>query len=260
MSNELSTQTADALNNTSVSVFGSMQLFEQAQRMVVPLAKSTMVPDQYQNNPANCMVAMEMSHRINKSVLEVMQNMHIVKGNAGWKSEYVIMSINRSGIFKDPLEFEFSEDRQSCYATAVRKSNKKVLKGTTVSMEMAADEGWLQKNGSKWKTMPEQMLMYRAATFFCRVYCPEVLAGVQTQDEIIDIGYEPATKSSTISNINAKADPEFSQQEEGYTNFEEVNDINVNSFENVSEATEDSDLNQGDFVPESNQEEEDDDF
>lgn len=209
---EISTQ----LNNTSVSVFGSMDLFEQAQRMVVPLSKSTMVPETYQNNLPNCMVAMEMSHRIGKSVLEVMQNMQIVKGSAGWKSEYVIMSINRSGIFEDPLDFVFSDDRQSCYAIAVRKSNKKELKGTTVSMEMALAEGWLTKSGSKWKTMPEQMLMYRAATFFCRVYCPEVLAGVQTQDEITDIGIIGSVPSNNlaINNINSNLEPEYTPCEE----------------------------------------------
>ena len=67
---------------------------------------------------------------------------------------------------------------------------------------MAKAEGWLDKNGSKWKTMPEQMLMYRAATFFCRVYCPEVLAGVQTSDEIIDIGYVEPTSNSAVEKIN----------------------------------------------------------
>lgn len=234
MSNELST-----LNKTSVSVFGSMDLFEQAQRMVLPLSKSTMVPEAYRNNIPNCMVAMEMSHRVGKSVMEIMQNMQIVKGNVGWKSEYVIVSVNMSGIFKEPLDFQFSEDRQSCCAVAVRKSNGKELRSTTVSMELAKAEGWLDKSGSKWKTMPEQMLMYRAATFFCRVYCPEVLAGVQTSDEIIDIGYEPATNQSTINDLNSKINPDSVYKGEE-TDFEEVEDepenMEVKDPENVSEA------------------------
>lgn len=183
--------------NTSqgVSVFNSMDAFAQAQRMVVPLSQSTMVPDIYRNNVPNCMVAMEMSHRIGKSVLEVMQNMQIVKGNTGWKSEYVIAEINKSKLFTEPLEFVFSQDRKSCYAVATRHNGKE-LRGTTVSMELAKAEGWLDKNGSKWKTMPEQMLMYRAATFFCRVFCPEVLAGVQTADEIVDIGHLEVTPAN----------------------------------------------------------------
>jgi hypothetical protein len=51
--------------------------------------------------------------------------------------------------------------------------------------------------------MPEQMLMYRAATFFCRVFCPEVLAGVATADEIIDIGdYDGPKSNAAIQKFN----------------------------------------------------------
>lgn len=35
--------------------------------------------------------------------------------------------------------------------------------------------------------MPQLMLMYRAAAFFGRVYCPEILNGMHTADEIQDI-------------------------------------------------------------------------
>jgi len=209
------------INQTqSVSVFGNIDAFKEAQRMIVPLMESTMVPDAYKGSAANCMVAMEMSHRIKKSVLEVMQNMQLVKGNVGWKSEYVISEINRSGLFSEPLEFIFSEDRTSCYAVATRK-NGKALRGTPVTMVMAKAEGWLDKNGSKWKTMPEQMLMYRAATFFCRVHCPEVLAGVQTADEIIDIGAEAqiAAEGSAISKLNEIVKP--LEENDGYA-FEDV--------------------------------------
>jgi hypothetical protein len=51
---------------------------------------------------------------------------------------------------------------------------------------MARSEGWITKNGSKWKTMPEQMLRYRAATFFARAYCPELTMGMMTNDEVRD--------------------------------------------------------------------------
>ena len=54
-------------------------------------------------------------------------------------------------------------------------------------MQMADAEGWTKKNGSKWKTMPELMLSYRAATFFGRMYCPDLLMGMQTADEVEDI-------------------------------------------------------------------------
>ena len=60
---------------------------------------------------------------------------------------------------------------------------------------MVKGEGWLDKSGSKWKTMPEQMFTYRAASFFARKYCPDVLMGLQTVEEVRDVsGYEEQEK------------------------------------------------------------------
>lgn len=66
-----------------------------------------------------------------------------------------------------------------------------LIESSKISIEMAVKEGWYTKNGSKWKTMPEQMLRYRAASFFGRVYAPELLMGLRSveeeQDRIIDV-------------------------------------------------------------------------
>ena len=56
----------------------------------------------------------------------------------------------------------------------------------TVDMDMAKDEGWLSKNGSKWKTMPQLMLRYRAASFFSSLNCPELTMGLYTKEEMQD--------------------------------------------------------------------------
>ncbi|MGK3945742.1 hypothetical protein ABK046_46285, partial [Streptomyces caeruleatus] len=61
---------------------------------------------------------------------------------------------------------------------------------------MAKAEGWSTKSGSKWKTMPELMLMYRAAAFLIRAYAPEISMGLRTDDEIIDtVDATPAVSS-----------------------------------------------------------------
>ena len=57
-------------------------------------------------------------------------------------------------------------------------------------MQLALDEGWIQKKGSKWRTMPEVMLRYRAASLFGKLYAPELLMGLQSKDEIEDIAGE----------------------------------------------------------------------
>jgi hypothetical protein len=68
---------------------------------------------------------------------------------------------------------------------------------------MAKAEGWVTKAGSKWKTMSELMLMYRAASFFGRLYAPEVLMGMHSVEEIQDaeiVSTTPATPKAKKAN------------------------------------------------------------
>jgi hypothetical protein len=58
-------------------------------------------------------------------------------------------------------------------------------------MAMAKKEGWATKSGSKWQTMPDLMIRYRAAAFWGRLYIPELLVGIQTEEEVVDV--EPIT-------------------------------------------------------------------
>lgn len=71
-----------------------------------------------------------------------------------------------------------------------------LVESPTVSIQMAIDEGWLTKNGSKWQTMPEVMLRYRAASLFGRLYAPELLMGLQSQEEAEDIAAHQAREVS----------------------------------------------------------------
>lgn len=66
-------------------------------------------------------------------------------------------------------------------------------------MEMAKAEGWLDKAGSKWKTMPELMMRYRAAAFFGRLYAPEITMGMHTTEEVIDIQHEEPASAAAIN-------------------------------------------------------------
>ena len=78
-------------------------------------------------------------------------------------------------------------------------------------MEMAQKEGWTRN--SKWSTMPQLMLRYRAATFFGRQYVADLLLGIQTEDEIVDIQPVNVTVPNTpheaaIAQPIKEADPE----------------------------------------------------
>lgn len=180
--------------------FGNSQEFEHAQRVAKMLSTSTLVPKEYQNNIQNTMIALEMANRIGANPMMVMQNLYVVHGKPSWSSTFIIASINSCGKFS-PLRFvkEGEGDNFGCTAWAYDKENGEKLEGPKVTWTMVKAEGWDAKNGSKWKTMPELMFMYRAAAFFGRLYAPEVLMGMLSTDEIEDIQYE-VISSSPISN------------------------------------------------------------
>lgn len=162
------------------------------------LSKSGLVPDSYRGSPENCLVAIDISNRLGLSPIMVMQNLYIVKGKPSWSGSFCAAAVNGSGRFS-PLEFVFVGEpgtmSHGCYARARRRSNDTLCVSDTVTMQMAADEGWLSKPGSKWKTMPIQMMQYRAAAFFARIHCPDTLLGIYTYEEIQDLnGYEQEAK------------------------------------------------------------------
>lgn len=174
-----------------LSVFGSVGHFEVAQRMAKALSTSQMVPESYrgEQNIGSCLIALEMANRIGANVLSVTQNLYIVHGKPAWSSQFLIACVNASGKFS-PLRYTMTgtkgDDTQGCIAWAMDKSNER-LEGPEVTIGMAKAEGWFQKNGSKWKTMPELMLRYRAATLFSRLYAPELSLGLHTEDEVVDV-------------------------------------------------------------------------
>jgi hypothetical protein len=172
----------------SLGIFGTSDNFIMAMQMAKALSSSTIVPSTFQKNDANCLIAIEQAQRLKVSPLMVMQNLYVIQGRPSWSSKFLIAAINNSGKFDMELQFDETKDKNgkpfSC--TAWTMKNGRRVEGMEVNMDMAKDEGWLGKNGSKWKTMPQLMLRYRAASFFSSLNCPELTMGLYTREEMQD--------------------------------------------------------------------------
>jgi len=192
------------VKETGLNVFNSPENFELAQRVAKSLASSSLVPKEYQNNIPNAMIALEMASRIGASPLMVMQHLYIVHGKPSWSSSFLISAINTCGRF-EPLKFDIKGqgDSLECIAWTQDKSGNK-LESPKITMAMAKAEGWHGKSGSKWKTMPELMIRYRAAAFFSRLYCPEITMGMQTAEEVIDVTYQEVSNIDNDSEVKAR--------------------------------------------------------
>lgn len=190
------------IKKDNFSIFESLESFVSAQRMAELLAKSTVVPKEFQNNIPNAVIALEMANRHKTSPFMVMQNLYIVHGKPSWSSQYIIALINNSKRFSNLLQYEMTGKGQDlkCYAWA-KDYEGNIVKGPEITMAMAKAEGWVDKNGSKWQTMPELMIRYRAASFFGKMYCADLLMGIASEEEVIDVEYQIVDSKQDVKQI-----------------------------------------------------------
>jgi len=183
--------------------------FDLMQRVAKAFASSTLVPQQYQNNIPNCMIALNLAQRLKADELMVMQNLYIVHGNPGWSSKFLIASVNTCGRYS-AMRYEWRGEAGSpdfgCRAWAIERETGERLDGAWVDWNMVRAEGWDKKIGSKWKTMPQQMFIYRAAAFWQRAYAPEISMGLSTAEELADVIDVAADGSFTITQETQRAD------------------------------------------------------
>ena len=184
MTSEITTQSVEGES----SIYKNTDSFEFAQRQAKSLCESNLVPISYQGQKGlpNCLVALEMSKRMNLSPLTVMQNLNIIHGRPTWSAQFISSQIMGCGRFEN-FDYLVKGEGETLEVQCIAKriADQKIIKGTAVSMKMARLEGWTRN--SKYTSMPELMLRNRAATFFGRQYIPDLLLGVQTSEEVVDI-------------------------------------------------------------------------
>ena len=174
--------------NFDVNIFNARGL-NAMMHLSSKLAEATIIPETFQGKPANVLIALNMAQRMGADPMMVMQNMYIVYGNPAWSSKFMIACFNTCGRFSS-IKYEYFGQPGTmsygcrAYATELRSGEKVV--GADVTIELAKKEGWLDKKGSKWQTMPQLMLQYRAATFLIRTVAPEISMGLKTTDELAD--------------------------------------------------------------------------
>lgn len=179
-----------------ITVFASKEAFELGQRMARVFAESTLVPKQYQGNIGNCMIALNMAHRMKSDPLMVMQNLVLVHNIPTFEAKFAIACFNATGKYSAIKYKEVGErdkDTWGMIAYAIEKSTGELCEGPAITIKMAKDEGWYGQN-PKWKNIPELMLRYRSASWFIRTTDPGVMMGFQTREEAEDyVDYEEVT-------------------------------------------------------------------
>ena len=192
-----------AERTASENILSDFAAFENAQRIAKMLTQSAIIPRDYQNNLPNVMVAMDIAIRNRLSPIIVMQNLNVISGRPAWSGKFILTALSATKV--TDLDYETVTDGEiklanggsmpnlKCRVTARDRKTGTQKIGPWVSLKMAVDEGWYNRGGSKWRTMPEMMIRYRAATFFASVYYPDLSVGIAVDDEAAnENGFSPA--------------------------------------------------------------------
>jgi len=170
-------------SNNRADMFEHM---EKAHKFACIMAESDIIPSHYRGKPANTFIAVQTAYRMNLDPMQVMQNTFVVSGKLGMNSAFAISLANSSGLFEGGIRYRVEGSDDSLRVTAFTN-----LKGTgeeisyTIGMREAIAENWTKN--PKYKSLPELMLKYRAATLLIRTHAPEVLNGMHMVEEMEDI-------------------------------------------------------------------------
>lgn len=188
------TEMAPIANMGAKTMWNDTELMKASFQVANILARTSAMPDKYKGKPGDCLILIDLSNRMGVSPIAIAQWSQVIKGNFTWSGQACKALIDGCGKYEKSeyvMSGDGNKDERSCQLVAIRKDTGAKIAGPVVSIKMAKDEGWYDKPGSKWQTMPELMLRYRAAAFFARTECPEVLMGFYSSEEMQDIkGYE----------------------------------------------------------------------
>ena len=176
-------------NPNAVTMWNDAKLYNQSLAMAQTLSKSEIIPQSYKGKPADCLIAIDIANRLGLSPAIVMQNSQCVRGNFTWKGSACKAMIDGCGRYQKTRYVyvgEEGKDSYGCYLEAIDNDGE-IIKGVPVTIAMAKKEGWYNKDGSKWQTMSDLMLKYRAAAFFMRTECASIAMGFLTTEEVEDI-------------------------------------------------------------------------
>lgn len=176
-------------NPNAVTMWNDAKLYNQSLAMAQTLSKSEIIPQSYKGKPADCLIAIDIANRLGLSPVIVMQNSQCVRGNFTWKGsacKAMIDGCERYQKTRYVYVGEEGKDSYGCYLEAIDNDGD-IIKGVPVTIAMAKKEGWYNKDGSKWQTMSDLMLRYRAAAFFMRTECASIAMGFLTKEEVEDI-------------------------------------------------------------------------
>lgn len=188
--------------------FSSAAAYRHFKTIAELFASSQFIPQHFKGQVGDCLIGINMAKRMGEDPLMVLQNMFVVKGTPGFKTQFMIARANRLAGFQSSILWDLADLEPKTLpsggveylnvratAWAISKHGQKIE--ATVDTAMAIAEGWV--SNAKYKSMLRHMLMWRSAAFLIRLYAPEVMMGFSTIEEVEDVALANATAAGLVA-------------------------------------------------------------
>ena len=188
-------------------------LFNKCHRLAQMMASGACtVPKHLQGNTGDCFAIVGQSLRWGMDPYAVAQKTHLVNGTLGYEAQLVIAVINNRAPITDRIKFDYFGDWSKVKGKDDKSTDIGVIcratfigddEPTELSLTMA-QVGHV-RNSPLWAADPRQQLAYLAAKRFSRLYCPDVILGVYTPDELAAREEAPRNVTPKAQNAGASA-------------------------------------------------------
>lgn len=176
---------------------------EEAMKFCELMANSDLVPNGYKGKPGNIMVAIQMGQELGMTPMRALRSIAVINGRASMWGDDVLAMVLASPVCEYVREGESTEKEGICKVK--RKGGEEHVSRFT--LEDAKRAGLLGKQGP-WQASTARMLKLRARGFALRDVFADVLAGLVSAEEALDIPppvEEPAEPITTSLKDRLKA-------------------------------------------------------
>lgn len=151
--------------------------------------KHLVVPNDPERSVANCFRVAGNAVRWELDPFSVADQTYSVGGKLAYQGQLVIAIIHRHAGLDGKLNFSFT-GKVGTDELTVTVSGK--FKGAAEPSTLTLSVGQAKTDNQMWKKDPEQKLCYSGATRWARRYCPEVVLGVMTFEDLEVIAEQEA--------------------------------------------------------------------
>lgn len=180
---------------------------DEALKFADVLAKSSIVPKDFNGNPGNILVAIQWGMELGLQPMQAMQNIAVINGRPSLWGDAVIALVRGSPLCESIIE-SIDGDTATCRV----KRRGEPEQSRSFSMADAKAAGLSGKAGP-WTQYPKRMLQMRARAFALRDVFPDVLRGMPIAEEVMDMGERDVTPSQPRVQAEPQALPAYTDEQ-----------------------------------------------